>query len=191
MAAPGPSRQADDTRADWETPAALYDQLNREFHFNYDGAANEINHKCDLWFGPGGCFEDAFQADPIGDVVWCNPPYGKRENVCDPDKCKRETCRKRGSHCTEFKPGVEDWVELLSLWHSYGNTVVACLPDGTDTDWFKQAYDTCSEVRILSGRVPFVGTTSGNTGGTIIVIWRQGPKTPAPYMWLWDWRKGV
>lgn len=162
MAAPGPSRQADDTRADWETPDALFEPLHKEFRFTIDGAAGPANHKIDPWFGEGGCAIDAFIALPEEQTIWCNPPYGR---------------------------GLKDWIGLFIRWNESGNTVVACLPDGTDTSWFKKAYATCHEVRILNSRVPFVGTTSGNTGGTIIVIWRPGPKPPMPFMWLWDWRK--
>lgn len=34
----------------WETPQALFDKLNDEFHFTLDAAANETNHKCDQYF---------------------------------------------------------------------------------------------------------------------------------------------
>lgn len=162
MAAPGPSRQADDARADWETPVSLFNPLYQEFRFTVDGAANESNHQCVSWLGPGGAVEDAFAAYPFFETIWCNPPYGR---------------------------ALKNWIDLFIRWNEAGNTVVACLPDGTDTEWFKKAYDSCHEVRVLFGRVPFVGTTSGNTGGTIIVIWRPGPKPPMPFMWLWDWRK--
>ena len=35
---------------DWATPQEFFDELNREFHFNLDPAADENNHKCDKYF---------------------------------------------------------------------------------------------------------------------------------------------
>lgn len=32
---------------DWETPQALFDQLNEEFHFTLDAASNDQNAKCE------------------------------------------------------------------------------------------------------------------------------------------------
>ena len=34
----------------WETPQALFEKLNNEFHFNLDPCADEHNHKCDTYF---------------------------------------------------------------------------------------------------------------------------------------------
>lgn len=34
----------------WETPQALFDELNKEFDFNLDPCANEENHKCEEYF---------------------------------------------------------------------------------------------------------------------------------------------
>ena len=34
----------------WATPQAFFDELNGEFHFDLDAAANERNHKCDRYF---------------------------------------------------------------------------------------------------------------------------------------------
>ena len=31
---------------DWETPQALFDELDREFHFTLDAAASPTNAKC-------------------------------------------------------------------------------------------------------------------------------------------------
>ena len=34
----------------WETPQTLFDELDREFHFDLDAAASDDNHKCDTYF---------------------------------------------------------------------------------------------------------------------------------------------
>ena len=35
---------------EWATPQAFFDDLNGEFHFTLDPAANEANHKCETFF---------------------------------------------------------------------------------------------------------------------------------------------
>lgn len=40
------SRQSDE----WATPQELFDELDREFHFNLDPCATEENHKCEKYF---------------------------------------------------------------------------------------------------------------------------------------------
>lgn len=60
-------------RQDWETPQALFDELNDEFHFSLDAAANADNFKV-LPFYDEGC--DGLMADWLS-PTWCNPPYGR------------------------------------------------------------------------------------------------------------------
>lgn len=35
---------------EWATPQEFFDELNGEFHFTLDPAANEANHKCETFF---------------------------------------------------------------------------------------------------------------------------------------------
>lgn len=163
MSAPGPVRAAKATRDDWETPEDLWQRLFDEHLFTLDAAAHESNTKCRSWFGPGGDAEDALVVsgdDVCAARIWCNPPFGK----------------------------LAPWVEKFAEWGEFAGVVVALLPDSLDTKWAKRVFETAHEIRILHGRVPFVGTTSGNTTGSIIAIWRPGPKPPMPHVWLWDWR---
>lgn len=54
-------------RNDWETPQALFDELNEKYHFTLDAAASNLNAKCDKFYtiensglnhswGGGTCF---------------------------------------------------------------------------------------------------------------------------------------
>jgi phage N-6-adenine-methyltransferase len=61
-------------REDWETPQALFDQLNAEFRFTLDAAALPSNAKCAPYYTP----EDDGLSKPWTGSVWCNPPYGKQ-----------------------------------------------------------------------------------------------------------------
>ena len=35
---------------EWATPQDLFDELNKEFHFDLDPCATEENHKCETYF---------------------------------------------------------------------------------------------------------------------------------------------
>ena len=178
MSAPGPTRAAKKTRDDWETPPALFDALNREFRFTLDAAANADNRKCERYLTEE---EDALEVDIFDQVVWCNPPYGR---------------------------GLKEWVVAFADWSLAGSTVVALLPANTDTEWFKIVWFWSHEIRFLAGRVNFVGSSSGNTGGSMVVVFRPQPPQirlvskgesagfvvsnyVPPRVSLWDWRAGL
>lgn len=70
-----------------ETPPDLFNALDAEFGFEIDLCANEQNHLCGKWFGPG--HDDPGVADRLNDAIspylhwidhgltgFCNPPYG-------------------------------------------------------------------------------------------------------------------
>ncbi|WP_288201685.1 DNA N-6-adenine-methyltransferase [uncultured Megasphaera sp.] len=58
----------------WETPQALFNKLNDEFHFDIDVCATPENAKCCKFFSP---LDDGLSQDWQG-VCWMNPPYGKK-----------------------------------------------------------------------------------------------------------------
>ena len=58
---------------EWGTPQDLFDNLNKEFHFDLDVCANDQNHKCEKYFTKE---QDGLSQKWQG-RVWCNPPYGK------------------------------------------------------------------------------------------------------------------
>lgn len=58
---------------EWETPQALFDQLNDEFNFTLDVCALPENAKCEAYFTPE---QDGLKQEWTG-VCWMNPPYGR------------------------------------------------------------------------------------------------------------------
>jgi site-specific DNA-methyltransferase (adenine-specific) len=159
----------DDTRrvmfsaatGDHETPDDLFDQLDAEFHFGLDAAANEANHKVGRWLGPGGLAPDALAPDAnwrvlaMGKPVWLNPPYG----------------RDLGRWITK----VAEEVVL------HGATVVMLLPARTDTKWFHDLVWRGAEIRFLEGRVRFKGSTAGAPFPSLIAVLR--PQAGGRYRW--------
>lgn len=56
---------------EWYTPIDFYNELNKEFNFNLDPCATDINHKCAKYFTKSWG----------GYNVFCNPPYGRVINA--------------------------------------------------------------------------------------------------------------
>ena len=59
-------------RQDWETPSLLFSELNKEFDFKLDAAANAKNTKCHNYF------DESINGltQPWENPTWLNPPYG-------------------------------------------------------------------------------------------------------------------
>lgn len=58
---------------DWETPRALFDELNAEFSFTTDVCASSENALCTRYFTSA---ENGLAQEWSG-VCWMNPPYGR------------------------------------------------------------------------------------------------------------------
>lgn len=135
----------------WQTPQALFDNLNKEFNFNCDVAASQENTMCDQFIGE--------EHDSLGKhrwlkSNWCNPPY------------------------SDIKP----WIEKAITEHQKGKTIVMLVPADTSVKWFKLAYESCNEVRFISGRLSFINAetqkpANGNNKGSCIFIWRAHCKS--------------
>ena len=57
----------------WETPQDLFNELDKEFHFNLDVCALPENTKCAAYYTP----EMDGLSQPWYGRCWCNPPYGR------------------------------------------------------------------------------------------------------------------
>ncbi len=58
----------------WETPQNLFNELNKEFHFDVDVCALPENAKCRKFYSP----EENGLSQKWGGNCWCNPPYGRK-----------------------------------------------------------------------------------------------------------------
>lgn len=61
---------------DWETPDQFFDELNKEFNFTLDPCATNKNNKCKKFFT---LEDDGLKMDWGNEIVFCNPPYSKKE----------------------------------------------------------------------------------------------------------------
>lgn len=137
---------------EWGTPSWLFNWWNELYLFDVDAAANEENHKCSKWFGPGGVAEDAL--DPMlrwsdyGSRFWLNPPYGR-------------------GYLDKFLTKVDN--ELTD-----GIKVVMLLPVDTSTKWWHKHIDHLvgepGRIHFLTKRVKFDGANNGARFPSVIVV---------------------
>lgn len=138
--------------SEWETPQELYDELDREFHFDLDPCATDENKKCDFYFTKkdDGLTLPWNWTNLHGETehkVFMNPPYGRK---------------------------ISEWVKKAYDESRRGCVVVCLLPARTDTRWF---HDYClrGEIRWIKGRL-YHTDQHGKTGRapfpSMIVIFR-------------------
>lgn len=94
------------SKSEWETPKALFDELDSEFGFTLDPCATVENAKCEKFYTKA---DDGLKQDWSDEVVFMNPPYG------------REIYRWMGKAYRESLKGA---------------TVVCLVPSRTDTKWW-------------------------------------------------------
>ncbi len=129
----------------WETPNDLFNRYDAHYHFILDAAANDTNHKCPRWLGPGGSAEDALLVDwlPFLEVgnIWLNPPYSRGLQKSFLDKVWRSR------------------MERNRRRKAVGR-IVCLLPARTDTKIFHDIILPNGQIEFLRGRVKFVGGKS-------------------------------
>lgn len=125
----------------WATPQWLFDDFNAEFGFTLDACALPSNAKCAKYFTPE---VDGLAQDWSGEVVWCNPPYGRE---------------------------IGKWVKKCAEESKKNDTtVVALLPARTDTKWFHEYIYHKAEVVFLRGRLKFGDAKNSAPFPSMIVI---------------------
>ena len=127
----------------WETPDALYDTLDEEFHFCCDVCANPDNARHPCFFSKdNSCLEAQW---PRG-CCWMNPPYGR---------------------------DIGTFLQKAVTESKKGSTVVCLLPSRTDTVWWHTyVKDVASEVRFIKGRLRFKGARYAAPFPSVIVVYK-------------------
>lgn len=112
---------------DWATPAAVFAQLDAEFHFNLDPCASKENAKCERYYTVE---DDGLTKNWGGARVFCNPPYGR---------------------------AISAWVQKCSAESKKPDTLVVMLiPARTDTAYFHDfIYKKAREIRFIRGRLHY------------------------------------
>ena len=127
----------------WATPQDFFDRLNEEFHFTLDPCADDQNHKCEKYFTKE---DNGLLQDWRGEVVFCNPPYGKE---------------------------IYKWVEKCYLeGRKELTTVVLLIPARTDTKYFHDFIIHRTEIRFIKGRLKFGNSMNVAPFASMLVIFR-------------------
>lgn len=124
---------------EWATPQELFDKLDATFHFTLDPCATEENHKCEKYFTRE---QDGLKQDWGGEIIWCNPPYGKT---------------------------IGDWVKKCA---QHQGIAVMLIPARTDTKWWHENINRNpnAQVRFIKGRLKFGGAKNPAPFPSAIVI---------------------
>ena len=135
------------SREDWETPQDLFDKLNREFGFTLDPCAMPETAKCAKYYTPT---DDGLARDWTGEVVFCNPPYGRKQDA---------------------------WIRKCAEHSANGGVAVLLLPVRTDTARFHDLILGKAEIRFLRGRLKFSGAKTNAPFPSMIVVFHNNNKT--------------
>lgn len=127
---------------EWQTPQALFDELNKEFSFTLDPCATAENHKCPKYFSMA---EDGLKQNWGGQRVFCNPPYSKIDKWVA--KAFYET-------------------------RNDNTLVVLLIPSRTDTRYFHNYIYGRSEIRFIKGRLKFSDGKGSAPFPSMLVIFR-------------------
>lgn len=127
----------------WATPQDFYDKLDSEFHFTLDPCADKNNHKCKKYYTKE---DDGLLQDWGGEIVFCNPPYGRQ---------------------------ISKWVEKYFNESRKDKTIVVMLiPARTDTKYFHQYIYNKAELRFVKGRLKFGDSKANAPFPSMVVIFR-------------------
>lgn len=173
--------------AEWGTPRAIIEELEEiwDNKFELDVCASDANHKCERYYTKEqNCF-----IQPWDVPFWCNPVYGNPEEPCKlvskrgkPLECKKERCKKRGFHNTEYQPGCIDFVmraKEQSVTHAVDG--VFLVPARTDTEWWAELWSASYEILFAQTRIPFEqpdGTTTDPAPFPSAVAFVDGMRNP-------------
>lgn len=111
----------------WCTPQKFFDELNKEFNFVLDVAADEKSAKCSLYYTSE--INGLLQSWDCGGAVFCNPPYGRE---------------------------IGKWVKKAYMEAAKINyPIVLLIPARTDTSYFHDYIYGKAEIRFIRGRLRF------------------------------------
>lgn len=129
---------------EWATPQDFFDDLNAEFFFTLDPCATDENAKCRKHYTKE---QDGLQQDWQGEVVFCNPPYGRE---------------------------IGKWVKKCHDEAAKGATVVMLIPARTDTTYFHDYIYDKAEIRFIRGRLKFGDSKNSAPFPSMVVVYRGG-----------------
>ena len=152
-----------DSSQEYGTPWKVLNAIRKHFPLGLDLCANEQNHKCPRWFGPGGEVEDAFSVNwdplPRGEFYFLNPPYGD----------------------------IASWYARARIFSGSGALIISFVPMDTAEAWFNYVPYHVG-IWHLQGRIKFDGALQAGPKDSCLHIW--GPTDHINTFRVWNWRTG-
>lgn len=137
---------------EWATPQWLYDAINDMYGpFTLDPCATAETAKCSTFFTQA---DDGLARDWAGHTAFVNPPYSRGQQSLWVRKCYEEGC----------KPDTR---------------TVMLIPARTDTKRWHAYVMKADEVRLIAGRITFVGADAGAPFPSATVHFNGGGTLPA------------
>lgn len=127
---------------EWATPQSFFDKLNEEFGFTLDPCCTHENAKCEHHYT---IEEDGLSQNWGGQVVFCNPPYGR-----DLPKWVKK-CHDESRHAT----------------------IVMLIPARTDTSYFHDFIYHKAEIRFIRGRLKFGEGKNSAPFPSMVVVYKN------------------
>ncbi len=129
-------------RDDWETPPAIFTEIAARYG---PFTLDAAALPCNAKVSTFYTPDDDGLRQPWFNRTWCNPPYGKP---------------------------LPAWLEKAIREARIGITSVLLLPANTDTAWFHDLVLPYADLEFVRGRINFIGSTSSNTKGSTIAVYR-------------------
>lgn len=137
----------------WGTPPDFFASLHAEFDFEIDLAALPENALLPKFYTPADNSLSQNWTTSSGKAAWLNPPYGRE---------------------------IGNWVrKAYESSVEHGTTVVVLVPSRTDTRWWQDWAMKADEIRLVSGRLKFVGAPTSAPFPSAVLVFRPRPDVSA------------
>ena len=141
-----------DVRDAWATPQFVFDYFNDTYEYNFDGAANHLNNKCENW--SSDYFNHKTNKMEFN-RVWINPPYSNIRPWIE----RAVSDKKRGILTTLLVPATPD----ASWWPS----------KASEYNFIVGSVDNNGKKH--SGRIQFINALTGeaingNPKGSVLLV---------------------
>ena len=155
-----------DSKQNYGTPWNLFLSIQKYFPCFIDLAADDGNHKCPGWFGPGAGkgFENSF------DIHW----NLLRDGENNPWLFLKPEYRK-----------ISPWYAKCVHESNLGAKIVSLVPMDSAAEWFDYVPGNAG-IWHLQGRVKFDGAKDSNSKDSALHIWH--PDYVGQFR-VWDWKR--
>lgn len=170
-----PERARAESRDDWATPEWVMELIEDiyDVELTIDASADRLNRKCQLYFSIERPVDWPDEIAPEGWLGYdgiAQPWHGNLGNIPDAD----HVIFNNPPYSAEEIP---EWLyKALNEYETHGMRSINLLPAHTDRPWFNLMGQLATSVVNGQGRIPFIGTTTNNTTGSVLGAFGLQPR---------------